>query len=255
MVNERNQTCVDSIRQIIYFHGLMLLFIKKYPEIGAEIDSQIEQFINDKSKRTKENLSNLALMLVYTLFSEKFNFASIAKAYFEEQLDRQVFWILLKIPELDDSNLRDIRELDESRVEISFTSQIIGYQITLFFHDYHKAIRSKFKSNAGLQESLEKNSCKLEAQLEDQILSAFGKSKNEVKSYSTFFKKIGLPEKSQQELNSMLKEAVKNSREKKYHGDMDEMIGLPEKKADQFKLYQKHLPDLLDHVVEGKIKF
>jgi hypothetical protein len=205
----------------------MLLFIKVYPQIVEEIDSEIERFLNDKASRTKDNLDNLGLILVYTLFSEKYSFADIAPAYFEEQLDRQVFWILLKIPELDDSKNYGNVVLDDNRVEITFMSQIVGYLMVIFFHDYRKIVRSNFKSWSAMLEFLEGNGCKLETKTEDEILSSFNNAKTTIKSYSGYFQRIGLPDKNQQELNAMLKQAVTNSTEKRYHGEVDHVIGLP----------------------------
>lgn len=76
-------------------------------------------------------------------------------------------------------------------------------------------------------ESLETNGCKLETSQEDEILSTFKDALNNVKSYSAYFKRIGLPSKNKDEINTMLKQAVRNSKEKRYHGDVDHVIGLP----------------------------
>lgn len=136
MVDQKQNPCVDMVRQIVYFHSLMLLFAREYPEIIDDLDKEIESFLESKENRTKKQLANLGLILVYTLFSERYSFDDIVEAYFEEQLDRQVFWILTKIPELDDSKNYGNVVLDDNRVEITFMSQIISYLLVIFFHDY-----------------------------------------------------------------------------------------------------------------------
>ena len=78
IVDEKLVPCTDFVRQIVYFHSLMLLFIKVYPQIVEEIDSEIEKFLKDKANRTKEALDNIGLILVYSLFSEKYTFSDIA---------------------------------------------------------------------------------------------------------------------------------------------------------------------------------
>lgn len=253
IVDEKLVPCTDFVRQIVYFHSLMLLFIKVYPQIVEEIDLEIEKFLKDKTNRTKDSLDNLGLILVYTLFSEKYTFSDVSQAYFEEQLDRQVFWILLKIPELDDTKNYGNVILDDNRVEITFMSQIISYLLVIFFHDYRKIVRSNFKSWSGMLEFLESHGSKLETKVEDEILKTFNEAKTNVKSYSSYFQRIGLPDKNQQELNNMLKQAVKNSREKRYHGDVDHVIGLPSEDK-QIQEYLSKQPDLTEHIVDGKLK-
>lgn len=143
--------------------------------------------------------------------------------------------------------------LDDNRVEITFMSQIISYLLVIFFHDYRKILRSNFKSWSSMLEYLETHGCKLETKVEDEILKTFNDSKTNVKSYSTYFQRIGLPAKNQQELNAMLKQAVINSRQKRYHGEVDHVIGLPSEDK-QIQEYLSKQPDLTDHIVDGKVK-
>ena len=252
MVDEKTTPCVDFVRQIVYFHGLMLLFAREYPEIIETIDKEIERFITDKTSRTKDITANIGMILVYTLFSEKYSFEDIIAAYFEEQLDRQVFWILIKIPELEHSSSNNF-SLDENRVEITFMSQVISYLLVVFFHDYRKTVKDNFKTWNGMLESLENNGCKLDTKMEDSVLATFKEALTSIKSYSDYFQRIGLPKKNPVEINAMLKQAVKNSYEKRYHGPIDHVIQLP-KKEEQIKTYLNKIPNLLNEVVDGKIK-
>lgn len=58
-------------------------------------------------------------------------------------MDRQVFWILKEIPELDhtDPKYKD-KELvvEEARSEVCFKTGISGFHITLFFYNLNKMI-------------------------------------------------------------------------------------------------------------------
>ena len=139
----------------MHFHSLLLLFARAHPRVIEDIDAEIERFLKDPEQRTKKTFENIGLLLVYSLVSEKYSFKDIVPAYFEEQLDRQVFWILLKVPELDDPKSNRNVTLDVHRVEISFTSQIVGYLLVSFFHDYRKVLRSHFKSWPAMLEHVE----------------------------------------------------------------------------------------------------
>lgn len=83
------------------FIRLFHLLIELYPEVGKDIDSRIEQFIKDPAMRHKDKTPSLGDLLSYVSVSQKFKFDDILPAYLDEQLDRQVFWILKAIPELD----------------------------------------------------------------------------------------------------------------------------------------------------------
>lgn len=61
-----------------------------------------------------------------------------------------------------------------------------------------------------------------------------------VTSYDAFYDILGMPKRSFDELNALLKQAVKNSKAKKYHGTIDEMIELPPT-SEQLKLYEKNI--------------
>lgn len=44
--------------------------------------------------REKENTPSLGDILVYSLVSSKYRLKDLLEAYLEEQLDRQIFWII-----------------------------------------------------------------------------------------------------------------------------------------------------------------
>jgi hypothetical protein len=67
----------------------------------SKVNLMIKTFIESPEKRHKDHTPSLGDLLVYVLLSDKYKIADILQLYTEEQLDRQVFWILLKIPELD----------------------------------------------------------------------------------------------------------------------------------------------------------
>jgi hypothetical protein len=90
-----------AIRRLINFIRLFRFLIDLYPEIGTEIDAKIEAFIKDPATRHKDKLGSLGDLLSYVSVSQKYTFKDVLPFYLEEQLDRQAFWILKEIPELD----------------------------------------------------------------------------------------------------------------------------------------------------------
>jgi len=125
------------------FIRLFHLLIELHPEIGEEIDARIEQFINEPEKRHKDITGSLGDLLAFVTVSKKYKFTDILPAYLEEQMDRQAFWILKEIPELDhtDDKYKDKEIIvEEARSEICFKTGIAGFHITLFFHNLNKMV-------------------------------------------------------------------------------------------------------------------
>jgi len=87
--------------------------------------------------RHKDHTGSLGDLLAYVTVSKKYKFSDILPAYLEEQMDRQAFWIIKEIPELDhtDEKYKDKEVVvEEERTETCFKTGIAGFHITLFFN-------------------------------------------------------------------------------------------------------------------------
>ena len=62
---------------ITQFHAQFLLLIEEYPSLYKEIDSRIEKFLNDESKRNKDSLPNLGVLMLYLFASQKYKFNDV----------------------------------------------------------------------------------------------------------------------------------------------------------------------------------
>jgi ubiquitin-protein ligase len=251
IIEQKRHPSILVIRHLLNFHVLLLLFVREYPELVTYFDLEIEKFIKSEENRIKKNCPNLILIMVYLLFSEKYQFKDIINAYNEEQLDRQVFWILKKIPELEDDT--GTFSVDENRVRVTFMSQVIGYMLVCFYNDYIKIIRGKFKTWMDMLEYMEKRSGKLEDSVENAIQKAFFDAEENIKDYKDYYTHIGVEVKSFDDICTRLKEAVKNSKRKKYHGSIDELLGLPSNN-EQMTSFNAKREDLMTLIENGKLK-
>ena len=84
---------------------MFLFCLNKHPELRETIAAQITKFIASEDARTKENQANLGCILALLSAVDSHKFKEIASAYFSEQLDRQVLWILKAVPELLDETM------------------------------------------------------------------------------------------------------------------------------------------------------
>ena len=69
-------------------------------------------------------------MLAFIAVSDNFSIKDLLEAYLEEQLDRQAFWIIRQIPELDHTDDQYKGKevvLEDSRAEVCFKTGVAGF--------------------------------------------------------------------------------------------------------------------------------
>lgn len=69
-------------------HRLMIAFVIEYPQLSTKIDSQISQFLQSPSKRSKRELPALGEFLPLLSVSRKYTWFHISKYFLEETFDR-----------------------------------------------------------------------------------------------------------------------------------------------------------------------
>jgi len=143
LIQEVRHVSILAIRRLMNFIRLFRLLIEKYPEISEEIDRKIESFIKEPEKRHKDHTSSLGDLLSYVSISQKYTIDDVMPLYLEEQMDRQAFWILKEIPELDHTDEKNKDKdivVEDARLEVCFKTSINGFHITLFFFYLNKMI-------------------------------------------------------------------------------------------------------------------
>lgn len=101
IMDEKYHASIRIIRIFSHIHALGLLFTENFPSLYEKIEKRVQDFISDPSKRHKDYTPNLGAMNASLLFTPKTQFGDLVEAYTSEQMDRQVLWLLKKIPELD----------------------------------------------------------------------------------------------------------------------------------------------------------
>lgn len=98
--------------------------------------------------------SNLGDIQVFATLSKKFKYSDIMTEYMEEQLDRQVLWLLKEIPELDFENkkFKNVGKVNEKeRVKVCFETQKTSYYLILFFKHLNQMIEEVSGSDKKLE--------------------------------------------------------------------------------------------------------
>jgi hypothetical protein len=163
----------------------------------------------------------LGCILAYLSVTDDYSFSDVAGTYFQEQLDRQVFWILRAVPKLMSETLDD--EAEKLRIQIVFKSQMTSFHIFCFYKLFVTQIKEKRKSIDQFLEEYESNLCKLTNKEENYFQEEIFKISKNITNFSEYFKYVGFKERTDAELTKLLKDAVKNSERKEYHNKYEVM--------------------------------
>lgn len=150
---------------------------------------------------------------------DSYKFRDVAEKYFFEQLDRQVFWILKKFPELISASLEEYA--DKKRSELVFKTQMTSFHIFCFYKLFITFVCEKRASRAGFLAEYEANLCKLTNKEENALQAEIKNISKNILTFNDFFNYTGLKGRDEKELLQMLKEAIKNSERKEYHSQKD----------------------------------
>ena len=136
MANERKHVSILALRRLINFIRLFRLCIELVPVVLTTINEKLNMFKNEESKRVKDFTPSLGDILSFTMVSDEVGLMDILEPYLEEQLDRQAFWILRIVPELDHTDEQYKNKqmtLEDAREEVCFKTGLTGFQMTMFF--------------------------------------------------------------------------------------------------------------------------
>ena len=98
IMDEKKHASIRNIRLLSHIHSIFLYCLRKFPQLKETIAANINKFINNEEARIKDNLPNLGSILSTLSVVDSHKFSDVAEAYFSEQLDRQVLWILKAVP-------------------------------------------------------------------------------------------------------------------------------------------------------------
>jgi hypothetical protein len=214
-----------SVKMMIYIHRLIQLLYEEFPEERTKIETLVEAFIKDKSKRVKDATPNLGEFLIYLTLTDKFKWADVKEAFLSEQLDRQIFWILKQIPEMEEDEKKGKLELNQEKIEASFKSTEVGFRIVMFLKSFINDVKDK-QSMEDFSKMLDNQYCQVDDIQETKFRLELKKIM-EIRDYKAYFSYQGSLVKDDAELKTLLKAAIKNSAEKKYHGNEEDLNAIP----------------------------
>ena len=248
IMSEKVHNSSRALEILMYVYRVMLLLEEKFPEVKAEANKNLEEFIKNPEQRIKDKTPSLGDLLVMLSISDK-QIEELLPSYIEEQMDRQIFWILQEIPEFE--KLIDSDSVDDIRAKICFKCGITGQQLLLFYYYFmKKVIYDECDSLTKFAEKLDTNYCCLTEREIDKHRIEINKILK-IDNFNDFYKFMNMEPPSKDELNKKLKQAFKNSKAKKYHGT-DEVRYVPSP-AEQIQYYMKRYEDFENFYKDNKL--
>ena len=248
IINEKIHNSSRAIEILIYIYRILIMLVKTYPELKAEVNKNLEEFIKKPEQRIKEKTPSLGDLLVMLSISDH-TIEELLPSYISEHMDRQIFWILQEIPKFEE--LIESDKVDDIRANICFKCGIVGQQFLLFYYYFLKEI--VFKECDTLDKfatKLDQNfGCLTETEIDQHRIKISEILK--IDNFNDFFKFMKMKPPSKEELNQRLKQAYKNSETKKYHGK-DEVRYVPPPK-EQVKCYMEKYENFENLIERGKL--
>lgn len=219
IMNEKKHASIRIIRILTHIHSMFLYALRRFPELTPKINATLANFLQSDENRHKNNVPNLGCILAYLCVSDSYSFDDLSEAYFLEQLDRQVFWIMKSVPELVSDALEETA--DRSRAAKVFETQMTGFHMFCFYKLFITSVVHRRETTGRMLQDYEENLCKLPNKEEDRFQAEIFRIAKDVRTFGDYFKYLGLEERGDAEVVKLLKQAIKNSERKEYHSRLD----------------------------------
>ena len=248
ILSEKVHNSSRAIQILIYIFRILILLAKEYPEFKNETNKNIEKFIKDPNERVKDKTPSLGDLLVMLTVSDH-KIEELLDSYMSEQMDRQIFWILQELPQLE--TLMNSNEVDDIRGRVCFKCGLVGEQLLLFYYYFLKKIVYNDVENLDqFAEKLDKNFGNLTDEEIDKHRIEINKILK-IDSFNQYYEYLGITPPSKEQLNEKLKQAFLNSKNKGYHGT-DEVRYVPPQQ-EQVKFYMNKYEPLENFLQDGKL--
>ena len=149
LMKEERHISILAIRRVFNYLRLFAWLMEKDPKIALLMKNDLKTFMSSPENRHKDTCANMLDYQIMAVMVGRDHTEFIA-AYTDEQLDRQVLWILKEIPDLDfeaqskkkKKNVNPIKVDESQRAKVSFMCGKTGFYLTLCFHHINSLLTS-----------------------------------------------------------------------------------------------------------------
>jgi len=111
---DKAYSSIKGLRMFLAFHRAFMFLLDAHPNVKVDMEGRIKNFIQREEARHKDETPDLGVLLAYVSVSDQYNFEDLKHAFLFESLDRKVFWMGQKVPQLLDIYNKD---LDQQRAK------------------------------------------------------------------------------------------------------------------------------------------
>lgn len=146
-----------------------------------------------------------------------YSWKNVAAAYLQETMDRNVLWTIRRCGLKYATSVPD-PHIDQDRIEKTFVANHISWRLLVFQVKFLEIVAKP--AGASLEEvakEYDRLYGRPSARVRDALQAATKDIQENVINFDEFFKRIGLPTLSREELLNLLRRSVSNSERKGYH--------------------------------------
>lgn len=222
VVSVMNGTVHASIKALegyCLFHRLLILFVKKYPELQEQINRKAERFCHDEEFRDKDEIPSLGEFLPLLSVATSISWDQISTAYLKENFDRHVLWTLKKFPKLARFNVRNVGKgrVDDERLKCTLDANLVSLKLVCFHVYFFRNVARPDNLNA---DEIADNYDRFYGRPSDEMKLNLQKKIFEIQklnSWADFFRSINERLPSPDKLSQWLINSLENSARKGYH--------------------------------------
>jgi len=215
VMNGTVHASIKALEGYCWFHRLLLQAVLDSPYLQQEVETKINNFITNPERRTKRAVKALGEWLPLLSVSRRFTWQQVAVPYIQENLDRNVKWVIEKHPGLKRSRMPE-GVADLERLDDTFDATKVSIKLCMFHVHFLRTVRPKDTP----LEQVAKNydafygmpSHETKEILQKEIFRI-----HEVSTWPEFFHYIGIKCPPAAVLTRWLVQAVSNSARKEYH--------------------------------------
>jgi hypothetical protein len=234
MNNEDNVTANDKfINGYLSFYRLLVEYSKEDKSIIRLADKELRTFIASPDRRAKPFVPNLGELLIYLLISSKYSWADLAQPFIEECDARNVLWYVTgnrdsqaKCPELISE------KIVAGRSAKVFPATKVSRNLVMFQVRFSKVAKGLNPDIMDANLGLAPDDLRYELKDVYNLVSSVG-------TWNAYFDWLDMPAVSERSRDLQLLNALKLSRQRRYHRPDGQVKYLPPARQQYFCGYQE----------------
>ena len=151
MMNGETHESESAIFAYCHFLRLFMRLLEMYPKMKATINSEISQFIQNKSYRNKSRVPDIGEFIFKLFLSDySYNDEKVKTPLLEEYFARQIFWINKKYPGVLINKIAHQQRMDRMFSATEVSNKLLVFNIMAAKTFIFPGVTEKFDSNHGL---------------------------------------------------------------------------------------------------------